>query len=182
MDGRDKFLDGTTPLDYELQDFWKWYASNLLHGPLRGALAEYIVARSLGMNPEYRGLWDAYDISYNGHSIEVKSSAYLQEKEHLHLTKRLKFDIGTHTHNSEKKRHAELYVFCLYHCEDLESHNPLQLKDWTFYVVPTIDIERELGNAKQVSFIALTTRLQPVVATYNTLKESVDRVCEKITT
>lgn len=178
MEGNSKFFNGTEELDYEIGDFWKWYASNLLHGPLRGALAEYIVAKALGIECDERNIFAPADLCYDGHQLEVKSTAYLQQKQDLHLTKRLSFDIGEHRHNGETKRHSDFYIFCLYHCKDLQNHNVMQMKDWTFYILPTPQINEELGTKRSLSFRALDA-LRPAIATYDTLKGTLDELCKK---
>lgn len=180
MDGNKKFTDNGTPLNYSLNEFWEWYASDLMHGPLRGAVAEYIIAQALGIDcSSGRNLWAAYDLEYQGHSIEVKSSAYLQKKEHLHLSKRLTFSIDTHKHGAETKHHAELYIFCLIHCKDEAMCDPMDLSQWTFYILPTVEIEKLLGNKRTMSFRTLVS-LNPTIASYKSLKQGIDEVCKNL--
>ena len=180
MDGKKKFTDDGEQLDYSLADFWEWYASDLMRGPLSGAVAEYVIAQALGIDCTCgRNLWAAYDLEYLGHSIEVKSSAYLQKKEHLHLSKHLVFNIDTHKHNAEVKRHAELYIFCLIHCKDETLCDPMDLSQWTFYILPTAEIEKALGGQRSMSFRTLVS-LNPTIATYKSLKEGVDEVCKTL--
>ncbi len=179
MDGKKRFTDENEQLDYSLNEFWEWYASDLMHGPLRGALAEYVIAKALGIDCSAgRNLWAAYDLEYQGHSIEVKSSAYLQKKEHLHLSKHLVFSISTHKHNAEIKRHAELYIFCLIHCKDENTCNPMDMSQWTFYILPTAELEK-ISNKSSLSFRTLIS-LNPTIASYKSLKQGVDEVCKNL--
>ena len=61
-------------------DFWAWNYSNLLADVTRGAVAEFIVARLIGCQPNVLGDPDReYDCkTAAGHTVEVKSSAYLE--------------------------------------------------------------------------------------------------------
>ena len=68
----------TSQLSASVLDFWQWSSSDLLSNVTRGVLAEYIVALSLGVNKKLRQEWDAWDLTYKGIKIEIKSSAYLQ--------------------------------------------------------------------------------------------------------
>ena len=62
-----------------LGDFWRWAMSDLLSNGTRGVFAEYIVGKLLGADFSSPRLeWDAYDLLYEGHRIEVKSSSYIQ--------------------------------------------------------------------------------------------------------
>lgn len=179
MDGNKKFTDGNEQLDFTLNEFWEWYASDLMHGPLRGALAEYVTAKALGINCSIgRNLWATYDLEYQEHPIEVKSSAYLQKKEHLHLSKRITFSISTHKHNTEVKRHAELYIFALIHCKDESICNPMDMSQWTFYILPTTELEK-IGNRSSISFRTLVS-LSPTVVSYKSLKQGVDEICKNL--
>ncbi len=173
MDGNEKFFNGEKELDFQIIDFWKWYASNLLHGPLRGALAEFIVAKALGLPCDERNIFAPVDLEYNGLRIEVKSSAYLQQKKTLHLTNRVAFDISEHTHNGIMQRHSDFYIFCVYNNTDMVNYNALQVQDWTFYILPTSRINYELKTKKAISLNVLQ-KMNPVVANYDNLKMKID--------
>jgi len=41
---------GGERLPFGMEDFWRWSASDLLSNALRGVLAEFIVARALGID------------------------------------------------------------------------------------------------------------------------------------
>lgn len=182
VDGEKHFSDGENELPFQLKDFWSWYASNLLNAPLRGAVAEYIVAKALGDNEPHRNVWASYDLLYNGCPIEVKSSAYLQAHE-SELLSRVSFSIDKHNHYEpldsamETKRHSSLYVFCLYSCKDRAEANPMRMEQWLFYIVPTSVIEERLGDQRSLSFRSLL-KLQPVIASYGTLKSEIDKLCQ----
>ena len=60
------------------QEFWEWAYDDLLTNTTRGVLAEYIVAKALGIGDTKRVEWDQYDLEIDGVGVEVKSAAYVQ--------------------------------------------------------------------------------------------------------
>jgi hypothetical protein len=48
--GSEAFHRGTAPLGFDLADFWAWSVSDLVSNATRGRLAEYLVARALGLS------------------------------------------------------------------------------------------------------------------------------------
>lgn len=124
-------------------DYWAWAHSDLLDNAERGAFAEYLVARAVGDRSTHRTNWEKYDItSSEGIHIEVKTSAYLQSwgQDKLSI---IKFGIGKtygynyeiNSYESEKKRQADVYVFCVLTETDQEQLNPLDTAQWDFYVL-----------------------------------------------
>ncbi|QHC65725.1 hypothetical protein GSU68_03410 [Rathayibacter sp. VKM Ac-2759] len=74
-------LTGDEPfigLDARVLDFWRFAMSDLTMNNTRGYLAEFLVARALGLNDVRRIEWEAYDLEFDGITIEVKSTAPLQ--------------------------------------------------------------------------------------------------------
>ena len=65
--------DGTG-LGFNLLDFWRWSASDLVSNATRGILAEYLVARALEIPSDgIRDEWAAFDLlTASGLRIEVK--------------------------------------------------------------------------------------------------------------
>ncbi len=47
--GTERFRNGDSDLEFDLLSFWKWSASDLLSNATRGVIAEYLVARALGI-------------------------------------------------------------------------------------------------------------------------------------
>ncbi|EGO62129.1 hypothetical protein [Acetonema longum] len=139
LTGDEHFTFGGMPTNYLLNDFWAWQASDLLNIALRGALAEFIVAKALNLNiTESRKEWEAFDLLYegigeSGGRIEVKSSAFLQFWEQKAYS-RIQFSIrpaltwsSANGFNGEAKRQSDLYVFCLFNAMDNVTANPLNL-------------------------------------------------------
>ena len=78
--GSESFRNGPEKLPFEVLSFWRWSASDLLSNTARGVLAEYIVARAMGIGAEdVRDGWAAFDLlTPDDIKIEVKSAAYVQ--------------------------------------------------------------------------------------------------------
>lgn len=143
-------------LRFELCDFWEWAYHDLLTNTVRGVLAEFIVKMALGDNSDSRIAWDAYDLESEGLKVEVKSASYLQSWQQEKLSE-IKFDIAPKEHAANKgeksyvvKRHADVYVFCLLNHKELKTVNPLNMDQWTFYVVPSSVLDEKVGAQKSI--------------------------------
>ena len=85
--GDERFHDGGLDAGFGLLSFWRWSASDLVSNTTRGVLAEYIVAKALGIEEEARDGWAAYDFkTKSGIKVEVKSAAYVQSWAQRHLS------------------------------------------------------------------------------------------------
>jgi hypothetical protein len=178
--GQEKFHINGMPLSYGLLDFWQWSASDLVNNAMRGVLAEFIVASAVGQVKGHRTEWDAVDLkTQDGIKIEVKSSAYIQSWLQQKLST-IQFDIKctqgwdaeTNEFSSEVKRQADVYVFCILHHEDQNTINPLNLDQWSFYVLPTEALNEAVGEQKTISLSSLQ-KLNPTIATYAALNTSI---------
>jgi len=156
--GSEPFHENGSPLPFKLLDFWQWYASDLISNATRGILAEYLVAKALETADSPRKEWDAYDaLTKDGIKVEVKSASYIQswkQKQYSRITFSTR---STHAWNydddifsEEKKRQADVYVFCLLHHKDQQTLNPLDLSQWTFFVLSTKKLNREIGDQKSL--------------------------------
>jgi hypothetical protein len=142
-----------------LLNFWQWAYSDLVGNTDRGYIAEYLVALACGLDDEPRISWDAYDLKLNnGIKLEVKSSAYLQSwkqkdysKPIFGIPKTIAWDYKENIYDTEKKRQADVYVFALLAHKDKETLNPLDTKQWEFYILDTKVINREMKDAKLIS-------------------------------
>ena len=145
-----------------VHDFWRWSASDLANNALRGVLAEWIVARALNVAQGVRTEWDAYDlIAPNNVTIEVKSAAYLQSWGQNKLSN-VRFGISPTRALEENtniygdsQRQAQIYVFCLLHHQDKLTLDPLNLEQWTFYLLQTEVLNREVGTQKGLTLSRL---------------------------
>jgi hypothetical protein len=166
MTNTDKaFKNFDSELGFSVDDFGKWLLSDLISNSLRGKLAEFIVSKALGIqDDEIRSEWNAYDLEYGKHKIEVKSSAYIQSwnrptgryaNPQFGIGTKKGWDAKTNT-IGELKRHANLYVFCMFKCKDWGAANPLQVDQWDFYVVTTDELNEKLPDQKTIGLASLT--------------------------
>lgn len=179
LTGNEHFTFKEWTVNKLLLDFWAWISSDLINNTTRGALAEFIVATSLGIDTtQAREDWAAFDLLYHQVKIEVKSSAYLQSWEQTKLSQ-IKFSISpSHSWASDTGysedfiRQSDLYVFCVYSCVDKSSANPLRLEDWDFYVLPTFVLNEQCGNQRTISLSRLLS-LNPIKCDYEHISNSV---------
>jgi hypothetical protein len=178
--GDEPFRSGGEPLDICVRDFWRWAVSDLAENTTRGRLAEFIVAKALGLNTAVRDSWAPYDLETpEGLEIQVKSCAYLQSWGHERLSQ-IRFDIRpkrawdstTNLLGTTLKRHAHLYVFCLLHHQNKETLDPLDMAQWTFYVVPTEKLNRACATTNSISLTKLLT-LEPSKTEFCSLAETI---------
>lgn len=142
-----RFRGSGIPSSLSLLDYWRWSASCLMDNTARGILAEFLVATALGERVEDRPRveWDAYDlvatIGARQVTIEIKSSAKVQswaQRGHSALS----FGIAA-TRKWDAKRgaflegalRADVYVFCAFMADSVESHAcVLDADQWRFRV------------------------------------------------
>ena len=140
------------------QEFLAWAYDDLLTNTTRGVLAEYIVATALGIHDTKRVEWDQYDLDIDGVGVEVKSAAYVQTWKQAQISKIMfgirpakGWDARTDTSADSAKRSADVYVFCLLEGEDRQHIDPLDVAQWTFYVLPTSELDRKIPDAEDDS-------------------------------
>ena len=178
--GEEFFYLKDVKLDFQLKDFWSWNQSDLLNNALRGILAEYIVATAIEARNEMRIEWDAYDlVTEEGIKVEVKSASYLQSWDQRDLSK-ISFDISptkawlrkSNEYDSEVKRQADVYVFCLLNNDDKVTVDPLNMGQWEFYILATKILNEEKGKQKTIRLNSLL-KLNPIETDYRGIKESI---------
>jgi hypothetical protein len=180
-------LDGNS-LSMDLMSFWQWSASDLVGNAMRGILAEYIVASAINAAQDHRTEWDAYDIkTSDGIKIGVKSAAYIQSWSQKKLStiqfsirQTQGWDAETNTYSSQIIRQSDVYVFCVLHHKDQDTIDPLNLTQWTFYVMPTPMLNQAVGAQKTISLSRLK-QLKPISVAYGELGMSIFRAAQKIT-
>ena len=163
--GAEAFRAGEQSLGFDLQDFWRWSTSDILSNATRGVLAEYLVARALGIAVEegVRDEWAAYDLTTpEGVKIEVKSAAYLQSwyQERLSrisflVAKTRTWDPATNLLDSMPARKADVYVLALLHHQDKATVNPMDVEQWCFYVLPTSLIDARTRSQHSITLPTL---------------------------
>lgn len=171
--GDETCLINGAPSKMRLLDFWRWASSDLANNTTRGIFAEYLVACALGLNDGIRIEWDAFDLlTPLGVRIEVKSSAYLQSWFHRKLSG-ITFDIrptrswdsATNNLSDERKRQSDLYIFCLLHHQDKATLDPLNLDQWTFYVLRAAVLDEKYPLQKTIGLASLL-KLNPLQVRY----------------
>ena len=157
----EKFLNSENlPIsDKTIGDYWQWAFSDLIGNTERGVIAEYLVAMASGSERPVRNSWEPYDIqSTNGKKIEVKSAAYVQSwaqskpsQIRFSIRKTLEWVPEENRFGKDRKRHSDLYVFCVL-TEKIKSEvNPLDIEQWEFYIMSTQLIDKELADSKSIS-------------------------------
>ena len=156
----------------QLTSFRTWAVGNLVENRNRGLFAEWLVGTALGPVEQERLEWDQADLRYNDRLIEVKASgrgqAWPQDKPSTPT-----FDIKQRTRSwnaqtniieefDRPRRVADLYVFCLHQPYPATNDNVADLKEWAFWVVPTHDIDAQLGSQKTVGLKRLSELTPPV--------------------
>lgn len=148
----------------------------------RGYLAEFLVARALGLHNVSRVEWDAYDLLLDDIRIEVKSSAYLQAWEQPKPSRIVFSGLrGTRYHPRHgydpggKRLNAHVYVFCVQTAMTHEDYNPLNLGQWKFYVVKRSSLDSH--GASSVGLDAVV-RLSTGATTWADLGTTVRRAAE----
>jgi len=165
--GAEPFVRNAQPAGFELLGFWQWSASDLLSNATRGILAEFIVARALGLPDEgVRNEWDAFDLTWSVDGriikVEVKSAAFLQSWAQKEPTK-IKFSVGkkrawdgeTGIFADEAARSADVYVFAVLSHLDKATVDPLDVGQWRFWAVPTHVLNARRRSQHSITFKSL---------------------------
>jgi hypothetical protein len=163
-----------------LQDFWQWACSDLLSNTLRGILAEFLVAKALGVADGVRKEWDAVDVTApNGTHVEVKSAAYVQSWQQakpstisFDIAKKRSWRAESTTYDDQLKRSADVYVFALLTEKDRAKVDPLDLTQWTFHVLATAVLNTKVGDQKTISLAPLL-KLNPTVTGFDGLRGAI---------
>ena len=162
--GAEAFHEGGRPLAFTVRDFWVWSVSDLMSNATRGRLAEFVVAKALGIPAgAVRDEWGAYDlVTANGIRIEVKSAAYLQSWQQRKLSniqfktkKTLAWDRDTNRQAKVARRQAQVYVFALLAHKDKSTVDPLEMDQWEFYSLPTAALDERKRSQHSITLKSL---------------------------
>lgn len=162
-------------------DFWSWAYSDILSNRNRSVFAEFIVGAALKILDMPRIEWDAFDLSYQGKKIEVKSAAFIQSWQQARPSQ-IRFDISkkkswyaeSNTYSIEPTRSSDYYIFCLYLEKEFSKINILDLNGWQFYILPTEFIENRFRKQKSISLSRLKEYCSPIK--YNQIKDTVEKL------
>ena len=128
--------------------------------------------------------WDQYDLDFSGVRVEVKSAAHVQSWPQARpsviefgIRPTVGWDSRTNTYAPSPMRSADVYVFCLLNGEDREKIDPLDVQQWTFYVLPTSELNRNVPEQKKIRLGPLRA-LNPRECTFGELKAAVQAAAE----
>lgn len=182
--GQEKLTSNDQPLSFSLIDFWKWSASDLLSNATRGRFAEFIVATATNTDIEQiRDEWSAFDLeTCEGIKIEVKSAAYIQswfQRKFSPISFSTKaafvWDWITNKQEETAKRSADVYVFCLLHHNDKPTADPLNLDQWTFYVLATSKLNTYTRSQHSITLNSLKKLTNSDGISYESLNEEIKK-------
>jgi hypothetical protein len=164
MNGDECFRANGDSAGFTLLDFWRWSISDLVSNVTRGRVAEFIVAKALGISTaDIRDEWAAYDlVSPEGVKVEVKSAAFVQswgQKRYSTIQfltpKTRAWDSDANLLAPEAKRQADVYVFALLAHKDKATIDPLDLSQWRFYVLPTATLDTRMRSQHSITLKTL---------------------------
>ncbi|MFJ5806517.1 hypothetical protein [Streptomyces sp. NPDC093093] len=146
--GDEPFTGAHSPADpFTVLDFWRYAMPDLRTNTTRGLLAEFLVHRAMGArvrNVE----WESFDVlTDDSLRVEVKASAYVQAWDQrgpspIRFT-RLRGRTWTPRGGdaAEPTYNADVYVFALHTAPDHAGYDPLEVSQWSFYVMPGPQVE-----------------------------------------
>ncbi len=163
LSGQEVLRRGGQPLPVSVLQFWQWACSDFVTNTFRGWFAEFIVASDLGITDTTRTDWEGWDLrTSDGVKIEVKatgnSQSWAQKRRStpsFSVKKARAWDSATDTMSKDVARHSDVYVFCLHKHQDQATLDPLDMAQWTFFVVSTGQIDAQLGDQQSVTLQAL---------------------------
>ncbi len=142
-----------------LLNFWQWMGSALVSNALRGMFGEYLVALAVRAADGVQEEWAAYDVNtLDGIKIEVKTSGYIQtwvqnkfSIPQFDIAPTYSWDPATNEFGNERSRSSDVYVFCLHHHREQSTIDPLDMGQWTFFVLSTGRLNCEVGGQQSIS-------------------------------
>ena len=170
--GDEWFRGNGAPLGFTMLDYWRWSGSDPLGNAERGVLAEFLVAKALGVATKPRREWAAYDVTAADLKIEVKSAAYRQswkqdEPSYIEFgiaksKESWNPETGETSKHDPPVRAAHVYVFCLLGTKNGSEPDPLDTDQWEFYVLDTASINREKGDQQKIALNPLKALVREV--------------------
>lgn len=141
-----------------VRDFWAWTLSDLRTNTVRPMLAEFLVARALGVAHRPRIEWDSFDVlASDGLRVEVKSGAYLQAWEQARLSTITFGGLSARTwtprdgYSDAGSYNADVYVFAVMTATDHNSYDALDIGQWSFWVLPRAVVEATGQHSMRLS-------------------------------
>ena len=184
--------DERLPTGASMRDFWRWIGSDLVGNTTRGLFAEYLIGLAVGRftGDEADGVrdeWGAYDIETpEGITIEVKASSYLQtwsQKEEavpeFSIAEAQGWDSDLGQSSGRRERRSDVYVFCLLHHKTKTTLDPLNVDQWTFYVVSTAVLNDVVSGQKTIRVGPLKKKVGAKEVPFDGIAEAVRRAASR---
>ena len=158
----------------KIENYYKWSSSRLVDNRNRGIFAEWLVGQALNaiQNNTSRREWDAVDLRVNGVTIEIKCSGRSQSWGYGEpSTPRWSIQKNKRVWNAETdevevfdnpKRNADIYIFCLHDPIPATNENVADPRCWSFWVIASKTIDKELGNQKSVGIRTLKSLTESI--------------------
>lgn len=174
--GSEQFSVDGQSAGFDLLEFWRWSASDLVDNTSRGILAEYVVAKALGLDVRRpRVGWATWDLDWEvspglSLAIEVKSAAYVQSWGQKALSNvqfvvpgRRGFDAVKNELEATVSRHAHVYVFALLAHRDKKTIDPMRLEQWRFYCLATRQLDARTRSQHSITLKSLEALAGPAL-------------------
>jgi hypothetical protein len=153
-----------TNVDVTVSEFWSWGFSDVRDNALRGVLAEFLVAKALGINLGVRQSWDSYDLQMDdGTTIEVKSSGYLQSWAQARHSQIAFSGLKARNWSSKsgysvgREYRADLFIFGVQTASEHDRYDRLDVNQWEWWVAPRQVVEERgsrnitLGTVRNIA-------------------------------
>ena len=179
--GSERFHSSGKSLGFDIKSFWQWSNSDLIGNTARGIIAEYLVARALGLGKrDVRDAWSSYDIeTTSGTRIQIKSAAYIQSWHQKELSNivfnvqgRRAWDSITNIQSKEPHRHSDLYVFAVLAHKIKATIDPTNIDQWQFYVLPTVVLNNRKRSQHSITLKSLEQLCSAV--SYHSLRRVIE--------
>ena len=169
----------------DVGNFRSWALGNLVDNATRGWFAEWLVGKALGIigDDDTRVEWDSVDLRDGEVTIEVKTSGLSQSWNPMNRStpsfkippRKSAWDAATDTWESfdPPRRTADVYVFCLHQAVPATNAKVLDPACWTFWVIPTDELDEQLGPQQTVR-VSTLNRLAARVG-WSELRAAVDQ-------
>lgn len=178
LTGAERFIGA----DASVVDFWRFALSDLRMNNARGYLAEFLVARALGIDEPVRIEWADYDVVFEGITIEVKASAYLQAWEQRQLSQ-IRFtglksgsdNLPNSPDRNGKHYNAQVYVFGVQTATTHDVLDPLDVTQWDWYVLARPELAKLNQAAISLAGVRALATAVPVSGLVSTVRAAAER-------
>ena len=186
MLGNEKFIYNNKELEFGILDFWKYKYSNVWN--MQEYIAEFLIEKALGLEKSIQGQKKILDeLAYltQVKRIEIKETSYYHPwNENGKISNQRVFGITMANSSYENsveenkfERQNDLYVFCLNTGQNKKESNPMDIKNWEFYIVSTNIINNLCGKNKTISLGKVKNIAEQV--DYFEIKNYIDDLIDK---